>query len=296
MKLQSNKKIIILASLVLVFLGLTISYNVRKPVLIVTDQVFFSFYGEARIRRETRIASFSLFRKMLTVPVADDAGYDTVQFAIAEISSRPHCVIFPYRFGRAAGLYHEQTPGIPIVLLEGMYGENELPIAFGSDPDEYYIYRTDIENDFFRAALAAADLDKVKNGTIVIFSDIRFQASLREAFSRASTHLERQLNTVFFTSFFQYSEISDISCVILAGAGTEFLENEENNEVPVILFSWLDTSLMPENIVLVFNDSPWTQVVSAVRMVNARTNRGLIQSKFHVLNNVNINRRALRKI
>jgi len=293
MKLKLKPKALaIIAAVALAAVVPLFVFFVRSPVLIVTDLSFISLYGQSRISRETLVSSLVLFRKVKTVSVTDDAGYDIVQFAVSEVSSNPFCVLFPLRFAQAAKLYRESNPRIPVVLLEGRHGGGDSLSSLGDNPNDYFVYQTDIENDFFRAGLAAAALDMGKNGKINVFLESRIRTQAREAFLRALNSLEKPLEAQFFTSFSQFSDIPDLSCVVLAGIGTEYLEREAG--VPVIFLTWLDPSLVPVDVVLIVNDSPWAQAVEAVRMVKARLGQGRIQSKFQVLNSKSIDRNTLR--
>jgi len=292
MKLKP-KALVIIVSLALVLLVPLLVFFVRPPVLVVTDLSFISLYGQSRIRRETLMSSLVLFRRVKAVSVADDAGSDIVPFAVSEVSSSPFCVLFPLRFAQAARLYRESNPRIPVVLLEGRHGGGDFT-SVGDNPNDYFVYQTDIENDFFRAGLAAAALDMGKNGKIAVFLESRIRTQAREAFLRALNSLEKPPEALFYTSFSQFSDIPDISCVVLAGVGAEYMEKEAG--VPVIFMTWIDPSLVPVDVVLVVNDSPWVQAVQAVRMVKASMGQGLIQSKFQVLNGKSIDRNVLRKL
>jgi len=296
--MKINRKILaISAGAVLAALIPLLVFHARAPVLIVTEQSFIGLYGKDRIRDEASRSSFALFRPVKTVAVANDSSDDIVPFAIAEVSSKPFCVIFPLRFARPARLYHEQNPEIPVVLLEGRFPDNSTPseFAIGSGgSDGYFIYKTDINADFFRAGVAAAALDEGKNGSIVVFLDSRIQRQAREAFMEAINELENPLEARFFTSFSQFYDISDISCVVAAGSGAEYLEKKAG--VPVILFSWLNPSLIPSDVVLVVNDSPWAQVLGAVKMVKSGEKQGRIRSKFELQKNKKFDRGTLRKL
>ena len=261
----------------------------RSPVLIVSDNSFMRLYGETRTRRECSRISRALFRPVKIAAIADDAGDDIVQFAVEDISSRPYCVLFPFRFAEAAHLYREQNPLVPVILLEGRSAEND---ELGSG--DCFVYKTDIDADFYRAGLTAAALDGGKNGKIAVFLENPVQTQAKQAFLKALNDLETPLETLFFTSFSQYLEISDLSCVVLAGAGSEYLE--KNSGVPVIFFTWINPSLLPNDVVLVVDDSPWIQAVWAVRMAAARVEQGVIQSKFQILNEEKIGREILRKM
>jgi hypothetical protein len=262
-------------------------------VLIVTEESFIGLYGENRLKKEASRSSFALFRPIKTVTVANDAGEDVVPFAVSALSSKPFCVLFPLRFAHSAKLYHEENPQIPVVLLEGMFTESEYPSAsyLGSDISGYFIYKTDISADFYRAGRVAAAFDNAENGRFVVFLQPSIRNLAKEAFQRALNDIGNQRETLFFTSFSQYSEISDIFCVVLAGNGTEYLEKKTG--VPVIFFTWLDPSLMPSDVFLTVNDSPWAQVDQAVKLVKTGETRGLIRSNFQTIDRKKINRRLL---
>ena len=290
---RKTKAPVIVAVITLILLVPLIILEVRPPVLIVTDQAFLPLYGQTRIRRETLIATLALFRRVETVSVADDAGYDTVQFAVTGVSSRPFCVLFPLRFAQAARLYRESNPQIHVVLLEGRNDEGSGLSSTGSSAGDFFIYKTDTESDFFRAGLAAAALDMDKNGIIAVFLESGIEKQAKEAFLRAINSLEKPLETRFFTSFSDFSEIPGLSCVVLAGAGAEYLEQE--NGVPVIFMTWIDPFLVPDDVAIVVDDSPWAQAVEAVRMVTAGIGQGQIPSKFYILKK-NIDKEVLHKL
>jgi len=288
---MNRKKIIliILAGIALAAAVPFVVFHARSPVLIVADMSFIQLYGESRARRENLRSSLSLFRPVKTVAIADDSGDDIVQFAIEEISSRPYCVVFPQRFSGAARLYREQNPQIGAILLEGRFSNNK--------PDDFkgfFIFKTDIEADFYRAGLSTALIEGGKNGKIVVFVETRLQGQCREAFLSAFDGLEEPPEPLFYTSFSQYSEIPDLSCVVLAGIGTEYLENFSG--IPVVFFTWIDPSVMPNDVVLVVDDSPWAQVREAVRMAAAGSAQGSINSNFLIINEKKIDAQALHKI
>jgi len=282
--------LIILASLVLVSLVLVIIFHARPPVLIVTEQLFIDLYGEQRIRDETFRASIALYRPVKTVVIANDAGDDIISLAVSEISSNPFCVLFPIRFARSARLYQERNPNIPIILLEGHISRADANSLRG----DFFIFKSDIESDFYRAGIAAAALDNDQNGRIIVFLEHDIMSQAREAFLKALNDLEKPLETRFLTSFSQFSETADISCIVLAGLGIEYLDKKSG--VPVIFFTWLNPFLIPADIAVVVNDSPWVQVVKAVRMVRAGETRGTIPSNFFILDRNKFDRETLRKI
>jgi hypothetical protein len=295
MKLRP-KTIIIAASLVLPCLVLFIVFLARSPVLVVTDFSFSTLYGEKRTQSERAHSSLVLFRRVKMVTIADDAGDDIIQLAITDASSRPLCVLFPLRFALSARNYREKNPGIPVVLLEGRYSEEGNPSSFaiGGNTNDYFIYKTDISADFYRAGLAAAILDGEKNERIAVLFEPSYQIQAREAFSKALNDAGTTLQTSFFTAYSQFSGNQNISCVVLAGLGADYLEKYSG--VPVIFFTWIDPDLIPPDVVLIFNDSPLIQAVPAVRMVAAGMTKGQIPSKILLTGANWVDRGAIRKL
>ena len=235
-----------------------IIYHTRSPVLILTEQSFIRIYGEERIRRESFRSSLVMFRPVKTVIVANDAGDDIVQYAIAEISSRPYIVLFPLRFLRSAEIYKDHNPNIRVILLETSgYIQSDRQ-------NDFFSYRTDLETDFYRTGIIASSLDMENNGRIAVFFEDNISSRARPAFLRALEDQNKASNAHFFSDFSSFYDISDISCVVIAGTGFEYLE--EKKDIPVILFSWLNPSLAPSDIVMIIDDSPWAQAVQAVRL------------------------------
>jgi len=276
---MEKRRLLLLAIAVGIVLALGIPclvFFTRPPVLIVTDVSFVSLYGADRIRLERVCSSLALFRPVKPVVIADDTGDDIALFAIGEASSLPFCVLFPVRFAGIAGFYKERFPQIPVAILEGRgTGGN---FSTGGD---FFLFATDMESDFYRAGLCAAILDGDKNGRIVVFLEDPIQSGGREAFLRGMRGQGKVAEALFFASISELSGFSGLSCVVLAGSGAEF--PERNQEIPVILFSWLNPAFVPLNTVLVFDDSPWAQAVPAVRMVASGIKNGRIPSKTLIL-------------
>jgi hypothetical protein len=290
------KTIITAASLALLFLVILIVFLARSPVLVVTDFSFITLYGEKRARSETVHSSLALFRRIKAVTVADDAGDDIIQLAITGASSKPYCVLFPLRFAQPARNYRERNPGIPVVLLEGRYAEGVNPSSFAisDNTEDYFIYKTDITADFYRAGLAAAVIDGEKKERIAVLYESNFQIQAKEAFSKALNDAGTTLQTSFFTAYSQFSGNQNISCVVLAGTTADYLE--KHSGVPVIFFTWINPELIPNDVILVFNDSPLIQTVPAVRMAVSGMTKGQIPSKILLTGRNGVDRRAIRKL
>jgi len=312
------------AAAVLVTAGI---FFLRSPVLIVTEQAFITFYGEGRIRRETILASLELFRPVRNVFVANDAGDDLVSLAVSEASANPFSVIFPLRFAQAARIYREDNPRTRVIVLEGRFPEYADPSGFaiGRDNPDFFVFRTDIAGDFYRAGLAAAAIDNGRNGTIGVFVSSRFEHEVRDKFllgvndfvPRTGPSAEarrRELSddpfaleveeeqemdarthpqAVFYTTYILL-HYPDLTSVVVADVGIEHIER--GLDLPVIFFTWLNPALVPDNVMIIVNDSSWAQAVRAVRMAASGVTKGNIGSNFYFRNADNINRRTLRKI
>jgi hypothetical protein len=295
MKLRP-KTIIIAASLMFSVIVILIVFLARPTVLVVTELSFTELYGKKRLRSETLYSSLVLFRRVISVAVADDVGDDLVQTAVEGASSRPLCVLFPLRFARVARSYREKYPDIPVVLLEGRYTEGENPASFAieGNTEDYFIYKTDIVADFYRAGLAAAVLDGEKNEKIAVLLESGVQTQAKETISKALNDAGKPLQTSFFTSYSQFTSNQNISCVVLAGTGAEYLDKYSG--VPVIFFTWINPELIPQDVVMVFNDSPWVQAVSAVRMLETGMTKGQIPSKILFTGGKGFDRGTVRKL
>ena len=295
MKLR-QKIITVAVSLTFSVIVILVFFISRPTVLVVTELSFAEFYGKKRLRSETVRSSIVLFRRVIPVSVADDAGDDIIQAAIEGASSRPLCVLFPLRFAQVAHNYREKNPEIPVVLLEGRYteGENPADFAIGGNTEDYFIYKTDISADFYRAGLAAAILDGEKNERLAILLEPSIQIQAKETISKALDDAGKPLQTSFFTAYSQFTDNQDVSCVVLAGNGVNYLDKDSG--VPVIFFTWINPEFIPPDVVLVFNDSPLVQTVAAVRMVEAGMKKGQIPSKILFTGKKTIDKDTVRKL
>ncbi|MCL2184660.1 MAG: hypothetical protein FWB86_02230 [Treponema sp.] len=298
------KKIIIIAAIFVLTAALIpyLIFKSRSVVLIVSEENFITYYGEDRMKTELKDISLKLFRPVKTVTVANDAGNDLAALAVTEISANPYCVLFPLRFARAAKYYIEQNPDIPVVILEGRFPENSTPSSYGigSGESDYFIYKTDIESDFYRAAGAALVLDNGQNGRIAVFLEPNILTQARTAFLQGLNDFEKINNsetvpeTLFYTNFSHYSERTDLTCVILAGIGYEFLEKK--SKIPLIIFTWLNPLYTPDSTAVIIDDSPYAQVLNAVNLVVAGEKKGKIPSKFQIKNMQDFDKGTLRKL
>jgi len=289
MKINRKKLIIIIiVTFALILIISAVIYFARSPALLVTEQSFISLYGIERFRNDINRVSFSLFRQVKIVEVANDAGDDIVQFAVSDVCEKPFCVFFPRRFARSANFYSEQNPGIRVAVLEGKYPE---PSSLNADNENFFNYRTDLESDFYKAGIVAAIFADNLNGNIAVLIEPEQNSAYgfiaREAVLRGiSDHCLASKVPVheafFYTNSAGIPENAEISCVVIAGTGWEFLDKRKN--IPVIMFTWLDPFVVPSDVVMVIDDSPAAQIRQAAAFISAGKTDERIPSKFYVFN------------
>jgi len=270
-----------LAALALIIIALAVTALVfygRRPVLVVTDSAFIELYGKDRIRRQRILSSFALFRRVKPVITADGASPDIQVEAISEAGGKPYCVLFPAYLAPAAERFHLQFPETRAVVLIGFSPLSGLP-----QPDGVLcVYRTDLETDLYRAGLFAGLLGLQKSSpdaqrTCFLLQDRYIQAQEREFFSRGLRESDPGAVARFSNSASDMPGPEGISCVVFGRSGAEYLD--KNAQIPLILFTWLDPSMFPEEAVAAFDDSTWALVVPAVRMAANSQAEGKIPSK-----------------
>jgi hypothetical protein len=292
---RGGKALALIIGIVLVLAAPALVFFIRSPVLIVIDIPFSSLYGGTRrVLLRQVFASLALFRQVKPVMIAEGAGPDVLVFAVEEaasrsLSRRPYCVLFPYRYSEAALRYREQFPGIPAVLLEGRAGQRS-GIAAGSG---LFVFKTDQESDMYRAGLCAAILSG-GTGKTVVFQDYSIEETGRRAFADGLREGGNGTAPLFLGGFYELSDFSGISCVVLAGSGAEYFE--QNLTHPVIFYTWLDPGMVPPEVVLVFDDSPWALAVPAVKMIAKNQNEGRIPSDLLILSTKIADKDILRRL
>jgi len=281
------KKLIFLIIIILILFVPVLIFFSRPPVLFVTENSFIMLYGEDRFTRDIIISSIRLFRQVKAVVVSNDAGNDIISYAVTEISDNPYSVLFPLRYARSAEIYQERNSSVNVVLLEGRHqaGSSISP----SRQNEFFIYRTDIESDFYRAGFAAVSYAEGNNGSIAVFIEPNINAvygtQVRQAFLRGINEHMNPPQVNFYSYIFDFPDSIVLSCIVLVGAGWELLERRPG--IPVILFSWADASMMPSDVVLIIDDSPLAQITQTIAFVSAGEKSGHIKSKFTILDKRN---------
>jgi hypothetical protein len=277
------KHIKLLAVLAVIVIALAVTGLVfygRSPVLVVTDATFIELYGKDRIRRQRIVSSFTLFRRVKPVITADGASPDILVEAISATARRPYCVLFPTYLAPAAERFHAQFPEIRVVLLEGIDSSSGLLGADGV----LCVYRTDQETDLYRAGLFAGLVSLQKSAADAQRACFLWQGRYRyiqeaerDVFSRGLRESDSDAVARFVNYASEMPDMEGISCVVLTRFGAEYLD--KNAQIPLILFTWLDPSMLPDETAAAFDDSTWALVVPAVRMAVNGQAEGKIPSK-----------------
>ena len=247
--------IIIVALLVIFGFALRIFFN-RPPVLFVTDISFSQLYGPERLERQIRSVSFSFFRQVIPVLVDESAAPELVAIAAEDAFGEPWAVVFPYRYIEGARRYKEAMPETPVLVIGS-------PLRL--EEEAFSVVNIDTGTDYYRAGMAAALLAGEKRP--LFFYDGTISSELREFFQQGLTDNGSLSEPVFVNATSSFSSWAEIGCVIVAGPAARFAE--QNLDIPVILFSWIDPSLTPGTVKLLFDDSHLTLAVEALKALPA---------------------------
>jgi hypothetical protein len=230
-------------------------FFIRAPVLLVSDQYFLDLYGKNRSLIAAIRSSASLFRRVLTVSVAEDIGPDGIAFAVSEVSANPYAVCFPYRYVDGARHYQNQFPSVKTILFAGREENLELQ-------DQFPVVQTDSETDLYRAGFAAAIITQRQEGKILCYIENGRRATNKSFFEMGLKDGGREGDVFFLDLDDDYSYNDTISCIVITGSVDDPFITKEN--IPLILFSWADPSLFSSQVNLIFSDSPWEMIISTI--------------------------------
>jgi len=252
------KKIIVVSALsVVLIIGVTAGvFFSRPPVLIVTDFSFSALYGPERLRQRQREIQISLFRRVIPVVVSEHAGPDMISIAVAEASSAPWAVLFPYRYLAGARNFRSGNPETTVMV---MGGRNRMPE--GLEEEGIVFVRTDTVTDIYRAGASAAFFADEED--IIIFDDNLLPAESRESLNGLLEDRGFPGELLFRTQHVHIPSFDGIGSIIVTGPAPRALEQSLN--IPKILFSWIDPAFTPRTVKLVFDDSPWALAAAALR-------------------------------
>jgi len=151
------------------------------------------------------------------------------------------------------------------------------------------VYGTDGRADLFRAGIFAGTIGLTGKGsrdaqveaggrrTHVLLSDALTTGGERAVFSGAVMEADSAAAVVFADSVAAMPDPRTASSIVFSGGPGDFMET--NRGVPVILFSWLHPDFTSDDVLVVFDDSPWALAADAARMAARGEAEGLIPSK-----------------
>jgi hypothetical protein len=191
-----------------------------------------------------------------------------------------------YRAGYAAGLYVSGT--------SKPAGENQQDGPDGALPGEDGPPKEDgpLKEDLAgpdsasETPLSSEDSGEVSDGEALFFCgslEIREQGAFERGLSEQGF---LRLSRYIYPSS-DYSPDGRGRIALIRGRGERYAEvfpGSEFRAPPLLLFSWMDPAFAPDETVLIFDDSPWAQLIPALRMLKEGESRGLIPSEIRVLN------------
>jgi hypothetical protein len=269
MKVKAKRAVLLSGlSLLLIFALLTAVFFLRKPAFLVSDELFSIVYGRNRLTAAQVSASLRVFRRIKLITVADAVGPDGVVLAVSGAAKDPYCVIFPYRFRSGGEAYFREFPEIPtVVLLEG----DEVPK--NAVEGLRYLPR-DREGDLYRAGRAAAALAAGETAACYLSQT----GKLRQAFTRGLEDGGNTAQPLFLDPRRDQPFAMNPGVVVIAG--TTELYFTKALEIPVVLFTWMEPRIIPDQVKAVFDDSPIALSAQAVSL--AGKTEGAAQARLKI--------------
>jgi hypothetical protein len=247
-----KKRPVLLAAVLIVLGGAGLFFVARPPAVIVVDNAFLELYGKKRADTKRYMLSLSLMRRVVFAVVSEEGGQDAAEFAVSAAAKKPYLALFPERYLESADRYAAaaRESGLAdktrTVVVDGGDDENDGGANIGRAES----VRIDRETDLYRAGMCAAIL--AKEGSVVVYYQDRLPNVQRDVF-RAGLTAGGYAKTPFFSRFDDNASQTDIGCaVLLSAANATFLAG---NNVPMVLFSWLDPEYTPNGVMVVFDDS-----------------------------------------
>ena len=230
--------------------GAGLFFLARPPVVIVTDGAFLELYGKKRADTMRYRLSLSLTRRVVFAVVYEEAGHDAAEFVVSAAAKKPFLALFPERYLEGADRYAAATEEA------GLAEKTRTVVVDGGEGGGVNIgraesLRIDRETDLYRAGMCAAILAK-EGGVVVYYQDSLSNVYL-DAF-REGLAAAGYTKTPFFYRYNENVSQTDVGCaVLLSAVNTNLLVAKE--DIPMVLFSWLDPELTPNGVAVVFDDS-----------------------------------------
>ncbi|GHU39585.1 hypothetical protein FACS1894190_05000 [Spirochaetia bacterium] len=269
-----------------------IIFFLRHPVVLVSDEYFSLLYGVKRQHYKIIEQSLEIFRRIKIINIDGDASTDAIVMAVQDVSKKPHCVIFPFRYSNAAVKYSESTAELnsPTVLSGG----------FNKRPDNIrgvFFVSSDYKTDFLRAGICAAQLTTISDDksvqadlsekNIFLITPVKFPDGVVDIFTGAVQRVRGNVNIITPKQHDSFTQTP--SAGVVCGPASSLINKIINQNVPLIVYSWLDPTFMPESVKITIDDSVFTQIPRIIRALNKKTydDHGdiLIPSTFKILRN-----------
>jgi hypothetical protein len=259
------RRLVIVIPVIVLLLALPfVVFLARAPVLVLTDASFDGIYGEKRSNSARSGLSLKFFRRVKAVRINENSDTGMQVFALEAASSRPYCVLIPYRYAEGGRRYAEQFPDIPVGVLGVPFLNSRGEEENVSPTGRIQFFRTDRERDFYLAGRCAALL--ADRGTVMVYHNrdtTAFRDAIKQGMDEGPEPLSRR-DLQFMGPGAETSDFGGVSCVIFERADQTFFE--KGPKIPIILFSWIDPDLTSRETRVIFDDSPWAQAVEAVKM------------------------------
>jgi hypothetical protein len=245
------KKVLIGLTVFLVILGGAGGfYLMRPPVVLVVDDAFLMLYGQKRANMRRYLLSATLLRRVEFALVAQDADEDAPGFAVSAVSPAPFMALFPERYLNGADRY------TAAIEAAGLSGSTRTMAVDSGDGRGVSIgraesLRIDRETDLYRAGMCAAVL--AKGNTVAVYSQTALPQEHQDAFIAGLTAAGHAGEPLFARNTESVSAEGIGCAVMLSAINTSLLAVKQN--IPIILFSWVDPEYTPGGVAVVFDDS-----------------------------------------
>ncbi|MDR1231158.1 MAG: hypothetical protein LBK61_07135 [Spirochaetaceae bacterium] len=274
MKRGGKKLLIVLAVVLAVLGGAAGFYLLRPPLVLVVDAPFLALYGPKRAEARRYILSATLLRRVAFAVAAQDGDQNVAEFAINEVSEKPFMVLFPERYLDSADRYASAaeaaglSESVRTAVIESGNGR-EASIGHAES------LRIDRETDLYRAGMCATII--AKEAGIVVYSQDTLSQANRKAFTDGAV-AAGYVGTPRFARSNDQSPPEGTGCaVFLSAVNANLLAAQQN--IPIILFSWMDPNYTPNGVAIVFDDSLPAVAEQAVQGNNPLTAYPHILSK-----------------
>jgi len=259
--LIKKRPVQVVLACILLWLTATAVFYIRKPVILVSDDAFSLLYGEKRTRRTRLALSLRLFRQVKTSAIAGDAGPDLVAQAAVSLSRRPYGVFFPYRYREGARRCLKDQPGFPVFILGGRNRPDK------SGEGEPWWFCSDNAADLYRAGFLAGELalQAPEGGAAGLYQDGLGEED-RAAFNQGVSE-QGWLEAPFVSSQAETTSRflrEKSACIVLYKKPDPRFFDESSS---VILFTWMEPDLVTAKTAAIFDDSPWTQIAPALKLL-----------------------------